>query len=162
MIIFRTRTNADNPSTSLALLLPLRWLLIERDCEKVIVELTRSVDEGRFDDALKLFTEDAVFVRRGQPLTGKSAIAEAFAKRPQNQITRHFLANISVSVEDPNRASAVTSVFVFRHLGTETPPTMPAPISLPDTVEEYRDVLIRDDNVWCIKHRETKEFFSAQ
>lgn len=139
----------------------IECLVAERACEKVIIDLTRTVDELRFDEALTLFTDDAVFVRRGIPLEGKNAIAEAFAARPKNQITRHFLANISIELEDEKNAKAVSSVFVFRHLGTDAPPELPVPLMPPDTVGEYRDTLVLEGQRWKICRRETLEVFSA-
>jgi ketosteroid isomerase-like protein len=62
----------------------IEWL-----CGKTRAAIMFHLDRGEFDAMVRYYTEDVVFVRLGETLTGRGAILAAMAKRP-GVVTRHL------------------------------------------------------------------------
>jgi len=88
-------------------------LLIERACERVIVDSARFNDERQWAALAGLYTPGGVVVRpNGQRLEGREAIEAAYAGGPPDRVTRHLCTNLRVDVDGPDDAHATTVVLV--------------------------------------------------
>lgn len=75
-----------------------------------------ALDDGRTDDIVALFTEDAVATLPGIPrLEGKDAIRAAYAEMVPGQPQRHVVTNTHVAEYDGTRATVVSDlVFLLK------------------------------------------------
>lgn len=131
------------------------------ECQKLAIDFARHVDQRNVDGVVDLFTEDAVFERRGEVLEGRAAIRAAQLRRPATLITRHLCTNIAVDLLDEKRARGCVSFALFRHdhavAGTDA--AQPAPLGGPETLGEYFDEYRRTPDGWRIARRVAKAAF---
>ncbi|MEQ9815359.1 MAG: nuclear transport factor 2 family protein [Azospirillaceae bacterium] len=132
---------------------------IEAACARLVQRLAVLVDAGRYDEALALYTPDAVQVRRGQEVRGKEALARFFAARPADRLTRHLIPTTAIFVESGNRATGISYALVWRHQGDGVPAQLPLPMVAPGTLGEYHDVFVRMQEGWRLAERRTREVF---
>jgi ketosteroid isomerase-like protein len=80
---------------------------IERECTRLIYQYAYWNDERNFEALAGMFTEDAVLYRPSSPevaTVGRSAILEAFRKRPAEVMTFHVCSDVLIDVEGPGTA----------------------------------------------------------
>ncbi|WP_178133403.1 nuclear transport factor 2 family protein [Vineibacter terrae] len=130
-------------------------------CQRLAIDFARYVDQRNIEAAVGLFTEDAVFERKGEVLQGRDAIRAAQLRRPATLVTRHLCANIAVDVIDADHATGSVSFILFRHDHAEagTDAARPAPLGLPETVGEYVDTYCRTPGGWRIARRVARAAF---
>ena len=88
-------------------------LLIERACERVVIDSARCNDERRWAQLANLYTPTGVVVRpNGQRLEGREAIEAAYAAGSPDRVTRHLCTNLRVEVDGPDAAHATTTVLI--------------------------------------------------
>jgi hypothetical protein len=88
-------------------------LLIERACERLIVDSARCNDERQWAALAGLYTSAGVVVRpSGQRLEGREAIEAAYAAGPPDRVTRHLCTNLRVDVDGPDDAHGTTAVLI--------------------------------------------------
>ena len=88
-------------------------LLIERACERLIVDSARFNDARQWAALAGLYTRTGVVVRpNGQRLEGREAIEAAYAAGPPDRVTCHLCTNLRVDVDGPDDAHATTTVMV--------------------------------------------------
>ncbi len=81
----------------------IEQLLIERACERLIVDSATHNDQRDWPALAALYAEDGVVVRpNGQRLEGRAAIEAAYAAGPGDRVTRHVCANLRVHVDGPD------------------------------------------------------------
>ncbi|MBB4641457.1 nuclear transport factor 2 family protein [Rhizorhapis suberifaciens] len=92
----------------------IEQLLIERDCQRLILSYATLVDGGQIDRALDLFIDEAVLIgpRNNERLEGIDAIRSAYSSMPPRAL-RHFYTNIVVDVIAPDRARATANVLLY-------------------------------------------------
>ena len=130
-------------------------LLIERACERVIVDSARFNDRREFSALAALYTTDGLVVRpNGQRLEGRVAIEAAYAAGPPDRVTRHLCSNVRVEVDGPDAARATTAVLIVSGQRSDDPD---APFGvLPSErhmVGEFADRLVRTEDGWRIAER---------
>ena len=87
-----------SPSTGAALMTEIEELLIERACERLIIDSATHNDQRDWPALAALYAEDGVVVRpNGQRLEGRAAIEAAYAAGPAERVTRHVCANLRVA-----------------------------------------------------------------
>ncbi len=80
-----------------------------REIEQLQRRFARLNDEGRWEEAAALFTEDGRFARPSDPahpVAGRAAILQAFLARPRGAGRRHLVANPEVELLDGDHARA--------------------------------------------------------
>ena len=100
--------------------------MIESACARLIHQLAAANDAARWEDAAALFTDDGLFARPTapeEPIVGREAILAAFRSRP-SRLTRHFVSNIVVTVEDLGsaRAHSLVQLYTEGESGHAAPP----------------------------------------
>ncbi|MGH9133048.1 MAG: nuclear transport factor 2 family protein [Ilumatobacteraceae bacterium] len=130
-------------------------LLIERDCERVVVASATCNDQRQFAALADLYTVDGVVVRpNGQRLEGRAAIEGAYAAGPPDRVTRHLCANVRVDVDGPDAARATTVVLILSGVRSDDPDvTFGVVPSERHLVGEFADRLVRTDAGWRIAER---------
>jgi hypothetical protein len=74
-------------------------------CEGLCIAFSYHLDRKNFSDLADLFAVDGVFVRNGERLSGKTAILDAYSKRP-NVTTVHLVTNFHLVDLDETSARA--------------------------------------------------------
>jgi SnoaL-like domain len=134
----------------------LARLLIERACERLIVDYARFVDFGEASRIAELFTEDGVWESEGLRMEGRSAIREGFARREgvRRRVSRHACTNVAVDVISADEARGLCYLINYRFDRREgDDPAAPAPAGAPKYVGEYHDRFVRAAEGWRFAHR---------
>jgi uncharacterized protein (TIGR02246 family) len=135
---------------------PTDALLIERACERLIVDSAAFNDRREWAALAGLYTPDGAVVRpNGQRLDGREAIQTAYAAGPPDRVTRHLCANLRVDVDGPDAAHATTTVLIVAGTRTDDPDvTFGIVPNEHHTVGEFADRFERtDDEGWRIAER---------
>jgi uncharacterized protein (TIGR02246 family) len=130
-------------------------LLIERACERLVVDSATHNDRRDWPALAALYAEDGVVVRpNGQRVEGRAAIEAAYAAGAPDRVTRHVCANLRVHVDGPDAAHATTVVLIVA--GTRTDDRDVAHGVVPNerhAVGEFADRFVRTDAGWRIAER---------
>jgi len=126
--------------------------------ESLLAELAYRLDHGLADQAVALFTDEAVFASPAVTLRGGAELAAGFQMRArQTHVTRHLHSNLRVMAEGADRASATVVLTVYRADG----PDRGAP--RPFLVADCQDVYQRGaDGHWRFAARTITPVFVAQ
>lgn len=132
---------------------PLQELLAERDCRALIMGYAQAVNEADLDSFVELFAPDGRWQRPGQPaLIGRPAIRAFMAARPTNRVLRHVSGGARIRIEDEDHAYAISQTLVYECIEADN---LPAPMTGPHMIVEYRDWFERTDDGWRIAQRDT-------
>ncbi len=116
---------------------------IELDCARLINLYATLNDQARWEEVVALYAPDGLMTRPTapeQPIVGHEALLAAFQSRPA-RTTQHVCANIVVTAETSDTASATSAMLLFT--GPDTPPL----------VGTYRDRFARMNGVWLFSER---------
>jgi len=92
----------------------LEVLIIERACERLVLDFAFFSDHREFEALGALFTEQGTMTRpAGNRLVGRAAIVKSYQARLPGRITRHICTNIRVTVESAERARGFTYAVVY-------------------------------------------------
>jgi hypothetical protein len=138
----------------------LERMLIERACERLVVEYCHFVDHGEASKIAGQFTEDGIWTSRENTMSGRNEIEAGFRRREAatRRRSRHVCTNLLVRVLDENTAEGVVYLTLYRHDDPDESPVRPSDI--PDIVGEYRDRFVRTDEGWRFQRREIAVDFS--
>ena len=126
---------------------PSDALLIERACERLIVDSALFNDQRAWTALAGLYTPDGVVVRpNGQRLEGRDAIEAAYAAGSSDRVTRHLCTNLRVDVDDADSAHATTTVLIASGTRGDDP-------NVTFRVGEFADRFVRTDKGWRIAER---------
>ena len=81
-------------------------MLIERACERLVLQFAQANDDWDHDGIADCFTEDGSFARPidpDNPYRGRETIRAMFRDRPK-RLGRHLMTNIFIHVDGPDRA----------------------------------------------------------
>lgn len=133
---------------------PLDRLLAENACRQLAVDTAHAVDTQDYIGFAGLFTETGALVRPdGTRLEGRDAIAQAYANRDPDRLTRHVLSNQRVQLLNPDEAHCQTTVLLWtgRHSDVASPNGRPAdPAQL---LGEFIDHMVLTAEGWRIRQR---------
>ncbi len=129
-------------------------LLIERACERLVMQFCHFNDFGELDRMADLFAEDGSFARPLDPTNpthGRAAILAMLQARGP-RLSRHFMSNILIDVISPDEARGVSYVTFL----TTTDVDLPRPVAPEPKIfaGEYRDSFVRTADGWKIKSRQ--------
>jgi len=88
---------------------------IEHDCARLIALYANLSDDGRWEEAAKLFVEHGTLVRPtapDHPIVGRQAILAAFKARPA-RMARHVYSNVLIDVVGSTSANGSSTVLLF-------------------------------------------------
>jgi uncharacterized protein (TIGR02246 family) len=131
----------------------LQRLLIERECERLIVAYTHINDLEGGKGIADLFTEDGVLEVPGLVRRGRAELEEAVAQRPKGMFMRHISTNAAVTVIDEDNAEAVSYLVAYVD---RTPGGEPRAMAAPTVAGQYYDRFVRTERGWRIAHRRTE------
>lgn len=86
----------------------------EMACQRLVVAAYSLMDQGRYEETAALFTDDAVWVRGGKPVTGRAAILAALHQRPATDLSRHIITNILVTLSSDKEGTATATFMPLR------------------------------------------------
>lgn len=136
-------------------------LLIERECERLVIDCCHFVDHGQASRIADLFSEDGVWTAPGLFTTaGREALRKGMAAREAKSFrsARHLCSNFRLEILDANHAQGVVYVTIYRHDGREG--EGPSPLENPPLmIGEYRDRFVRTPEGWRIARREVAAAF---
>ncbi len=133
---------------------------IEWDCTKVLNQFYVLADQGDFEKAANLFTEDSVWNLNGNELHGRAAIEEGLRSGFTPVFIKHYIQNIVVDAIDEDHADAVAYAQVFRHEKSEvTDGTVPS-ISIvgPWSIGRQDNKMVRTSEGWKVARRDIGSF----
>lgn len=138
-------------------------LLIERACERMIVDSARCNDLREWAALAALYTPTGVVVRpNGQRLEGRGAIEAAYAAGSPDRVTRHLCTNVRVDVDGPDAAHATTAVLIVAGTRSDDPDVMFGIVpNEHHTVGEFADRFERTDEGWRIAERRASLFMNT-
>lgn len=125
---------------------------IELVCQRLSIGYARGVDYRDYDLVADLFTEDGE-LSVGPSIQGRETIRRALHKRPDTLRSRHVLTNIFVDVLDKERASGISYLTLYRHVGEESLEAGSVPLEGPAGVGHYEDAYTRTQEGWRIARR---------
>lgn len=121
----------------------------EMACQRLVIGSYSLMDQGRYDEASALFTDDAIWVRGGRPVVGRASILNSLRQRPQSDISRHIITNIFVEGVSNHDAKATAYLIPFRGSKGEDGSAATPPInSIGDVFYQFR----RHEGSWLIKY----------
>jgi hypothetical protein len=133
-------------------MIPIERMLVEWQCQKVCMAISRHIDERRPEAVVAGFTVDALAVMDGRRLEGRAAILEALRGRPANLRTRHLTAAIHFTEVGERQARAV--VYNVTYFGEGDPPAGAVPYAASHGVfVEYHDVYRLEAEGWRLAER---------
>ncbi|MDZ4762395.1 MAG: nuclear transport factor 2 family protein [Alphaproteobacteria bacterium] len=129
-------------------------LLIERACERLVVEYCHLTDHGEAARVADLFTEDGVWSSSENTMNGRDKLRKGFQRRQDiaARMSRHVCTNLLVDVIDEDTARGVVYLTLYRHDGEAGRAT--SPTQAPAMVGEYRDEFKRTPAGWRFHRRE--------
>jgi uncharacterized protein (TIGR02246 family) len=130
-------------------------LLIERACERLVIDSATHNDQRDWPALAALYADDGVVVRPdGQRLEGRAAIEAAYASGSPDRVTRHVCANLRVHVDGPDSAHATTVVVIVAGVRADDPDAANGVV--PDerhAVGEFADRFVHTASGWRIAER---------
>ena len=130
-------------------------LLIERTCERLVIDSARFNDEREWAALAGLYAPDGVVVRpNGQRLEGRVAIEAAYAAGSPDRVTRHLCTNLRVDVDGPDAAHGTTTVLIVS--GTRSGDS-----DVTYRVGEFADRFERTQEGWKIAERRASLFMNT-
>lgn len=130
----------------------------EHACARLANACYTLMDLGRYDETVALFAEDANWVRGGNPTVGRAAIRQALEKRPPDQISRHVVTNVVITIVDDTTAEGAAYFMPLRGARKEAgPAAVPAFDQLGDLMFKFR----REASGWRISFLKPSPVFKA-
>jgi hypothetical protein len=128
-------------------------ILIERACERLVVDFAYFSDRREYEPLAALFAENGVMRRpSGDPLIGRAAILESYRSRPAGRITRHICTNIRVTVESDTLAHGLTYAVVY-----SADPGQPPE----QRIGEFEDEFVLTPDGWRLGSRQARFVIST-
>src|ERR1700742_389366 len=135
--------------------------LVERSCERLIMEYGRLVDFGEAASVADLFTEDARWRGTDLLLDGREEIRAWFVKREAvaRRVSRHVFTNVMIDVVSPTEATGLSYMINFRHDREEGDDSLPVVMEEPKWVGDVRDGFRLTEAGWRFSSRTVEPAF---
>jgi hypothetical protein len=125
--------------------------LIEQQCTSLSYAFAHHVDHEQVDELVALFTEDGVFDRGAQVLSGHAELLEGMSVRPP-MTTRHLFTNFFFDSVERDVATAYVYCMTYHAHGDFTGETM-VYATANGRLVELRDEYRRTPEGWRIARR---------
>jgi hypothetical protein len=140
----------------------LRAWIAKAAIAELIVRYAALNDAGDWEAVAALYTEDGRMSRPAAPdafIEGRKVILESFRARPP-RAARHIVANIMVTLEGTDRASAASQILLFT--GSVAPRGgLPVLSNTAPLLGTYHDKLLDTDQGWRFIERRGSLDFSV-
>jgi hypothetical protein len=136
-------------------------MLVERSCERLIMEYSRLVDFGEAAAVAALFTEDARWEGTDLLLTGRGEIRAWFERREgiARRVSRHVFTNVMIDVVSPTEATGLSYMINYRHDREEGDESLPVVMEVPKWIGEAHDTFRLTDDGWRYSSRRVEPAF---
>lgn len=135
-------------------------LLLERECEDVVIRFTTHFDAQQYAEMEQYFAADGVWRRKDGDLVGIEGLRAGLQKRDRSVIVRHLLTNMRTTRISYQRA-VVESYFVAYREVRKSDATGSLPLPSPVLIGRYADELSLVDGEWKISFRQAQVDFDA-
>ncbi|MGW3205354.1 nuclear transport factor 2 family protein [Streptomyces sp. NPDC001135] len=133
---------------------PLRTLVAQHACERLVIDFVHRLDLGEPSSVAELFTEDGSWEwpppGDGRRIEGREALRAYFGSRPAGRLSRRLMSNVLVTVTGRTTATAVSYFSTYRVDGYAGGMVPAGP---PVQVGHYEDTFRRADGRWLIASR---------
>ncbi len=127
---------------------------IEWDCQKLVRQYYRHVDQREFDKACALFTEDIDWWSMGVQMHGRDEILKSLPPSLGTGTIRHVVTNMVVKVVDEDHAeSDFYHTIYFQPEAEFETHDCPIPFEGPHRTHDQHDWYVRTDDGWRIARR---------
>jgi len=124
-------------------------------CRDLVLRSAACVDAGDAAGLAALFTADATLARPdGTVLHGRSAIADAYARRPAGRITRHLVCGTLFDTLGEDQAEATSQVLLWTADADQPPGPHGRPAHPLQRLGHFSDRFARTAAGWRIGHRQ--------
>jgi ketosteroid isomerase-like protein len=132
----------------------------ERACERLVARYALAVNDWDLDTFVALFTPDAVWQRPKVPAYHGRAEMRAFMEgQPRERTLRHVNGLCVITLDAGGEsASGISQTTVYETAGKGE---LPAKLSQPVMVVEYRDRMVKVGADWFFARRDTTVVFAA-
>ena len=131
----------------------------EEACGRLILDFVDGLDFRDYEQALRLFIEDATLDRAGLVMRGLSEIRAFLEQRPEQMVTRHLCTNIRVRATGDDEAEGRCYLQFFQASNEHG---QPLPIKASTTaVAEYQVGFVHQNGHWRIKALIIRPVFQA-
>ena len=130
---------------------------------ELIVRYASLNDAGDWDAVAALYTEDGRMSRPTSPddfIVGRAAILAGFRSRPP-RASRHFVANILITLEGDTRARASSQILLFTGAAADDG-GLPIQSAAPPLIGSYDDTLVKTEDGWRFTQRRGRLDFRAR
>jgi ketosteroid isomerase-like protein len=132
----------------------LQRLLIVEACRDTVLRAAAAADANDVAALVLLFTADAVLQRpNAEPVRGREAIRESYARRPPERLTRHLVTQTLVDIDSADQARASSSVLLWSGNGKDDSGPYGRPADARQVIGEFHDLMLRTADGWRIQQR---------
>jgi ketosteroid isomerase-like protein len=120
---------------------------------------THNLDQGKIEDLVDLFTEDALYTHGKRRSEGREEIRKLFVARADAGVrtVRHLASGLRLEIESETQVRGSSGCLTFAHDGPA-----PAPQATPHLVADFEDVYrLCDDGKWRIAVRHIHRIFES-
>jgi hypothetical protein len=133
---------------------------IEAQLSQLANRFSHAIDNGRYEEVAMLFTEDGIFDRAGQLLSGRAAILDAMQHR-HLYTTRHVVSTLLFARVEASEAAA--TMYVLNFVGQPFRAELPVLFALPEpAVLEFDDLYRRTGDEWLIARRTARVIMKSE
>lgn len=126
-------------------------MLIERACERLVIDYCHLTDRHRTQEMARLFAHQAEFVGSRRSTTGREAIIDGFlVLHGGKRVVQHVVTGIAVDVVDETHACGSSYFAKYEAFDVEPP----APAEAPLYLGRYLDEFVLEDDQWRFSRRE--------
>jgi hypothetical protein len=123
-------------------------LMIERACERLVLDFAYYSDHQEYESLVQLFAADGIMGRPGAvPIVGRDAILQVYRARRAGRMTRHICSNIRITVESVDRARGLTYAVVYSATGDE---------KAEERIGEFEDQFVLTSEGWRFAIRQAR------
>lgn len=133
---------------------------IEWECQRILLQYLRQVDEREFEAAANVFAPDAIWSAQGVTLNGGDEILEALYPSLSEGTIRHVLTNTVVTVIDADYAECRSYHSIcYTADGRIEDLDGPLPFDGPHRIADQADNMVRTDEGWRIASLKSNSVF---
>jgi len=136
-------------------------MLAEHACQRLVYSYANFIDAYDYKNFMTLWAEDAEWDLFGTISRGTQAIKETLEHRVPAQLLRHLVTNVVVDITSLNTAIGSCYTVAFRGEGPRN--TLPALITQPRWLVDYRDTFVKHpERGWLFSRREVISIMEAK
>ncbi len=133
---------------------------IEWECQRVLLQYLRHVDQRDFEAAANLFTPDAVWSAQGVTLNGRNEILEALYPALSEGTIRHVFTNTVVNAIDEDNAECRSYHSIYYTADSRIEDHEgPLPFEGPHRIADQVDQMVRTNDGWRIASLQSNSVF---